>query len=251
MMQNTFEKTIFARTLNINLSKLKDPTVSISTLCTDIFLIIISMREQQDLGTPESLRKLLKHYIQMLMQNCSEKSIDTKVAESVKFALIALIDETVLSIPGTCSTVWSSHPLQFEYYGEQIAGYKFYEDLEQLMANPLNNYEILETFYYCLSLGFQGKYLDDSEEREKVIRQLATVLINTRTQTRPLWKKPVAPPRIKKQHTAFIMPLWLAATITMVVVVSIWIGVSVATRSFSNKTIHLLTVRHSELTDRY
>ncbi|HEX3020582.1 MAG TPA: type IVB secretion system protein IcmH/DotU [Chitinispirillaceae bacterium] len=235
-MPSNLEKTISTLTLNINLSKLMDPTISISTLCNDIFLIIISMREQQDLGTPESLRKLLKHYIEMFMQNCSEMGIDSKIAESVKFALIALIDETVRSIPGKCCDFWNAQPLQFEYYTEQMAGEKFYQDLSDLMANPQSNYATLETFFYCLSLGFQGQYLGRTEEREKVIHQLATVLIKTRMQTRPHRKKTIV--NLKRQpRVAFFIPTWLIASITIATAAIIWLGNSISIRSLSQKSV--------------
>jgi type VI secretion system protein ImpK len=244
-----FEKNIFNCSLNINLSKMKDATVSLSTLCTDIFLIVTSMREQRDLGEPEKLRKLLTHYIELFMQNCGEMKIDSKIAEAIKLALVALIDETVLSIPGSCSEYWSARPLQFEYYGEQTAGDKFYQDLEGLMANAVFNYGALETFYYCLALGFEGKHLGQMDEREKVIRRLATVLINTRKQTRLQRKSPETV--LKKKRAAFFLPPWLIMTITAGVAVMVWMGASIATRSFSQKIIRSIAVRHSEATNPY
>ena len=245
-MQNSFEKTICNRTLNINLSKVMDPTVSLSTQCTDIFLIINSMREEEDLGTPETLRKLLKHYIGMFMKNCEERGFDSREAEAVKFALVALIDETVMSIPGECRDHWSSCPLQYEYYNEQIAGDKFYEDLRKLSVNAHSNYEALETYYYCLALGFQGKYLDKTEERENVIRELAAVLINTRKKTRSLQKKPVAIPR--KTHVKFFLPTWLIITISTALVICIWFAASASTRSFSKKTSTVI-INQQQVTD--
>jgi type VI secretion system protein ImpK len=246
-MINTLEKAISTHTLNINLSKMMDPTVSISTLCNDIFLIIVSMREQQDLGTPESLRKLLKHYVEMFMQNCSEMGIDSKIAEAVKFALIALIDETVRSIPGKCCDFWNAQPLQFEYYTEQMAGEKFFEDLQELMADPHSNYATLETYFYCLSLGFQGQYLGRPEEREKVIHQLATVLIKTRLQIKPPRKKPVV--TLKRQNrVAFFIPMWMITTVTAAVILIIWLGTSISIRSLSKKPIKVVTSQYTDMT---
>jgi type VI secretion system protein ImpK len=249
-MLNNLEKTISTHTLNIDLSKLMDPTVSISTLCNDIFLIIISMREQQDLGTPESLRKFLKLYIEMFVQNCNEMGIDSKIIEAVKFALIALVDETVRSIPGKCCDFWNAQPLQFEYYDEQIAGEKFFQDLRELMADPHSNYATLETFFYCLSLGFQGQYLGKTEEREKVIHQLATVLIKTRMQTRPNRKKPVVVSK-KTPRVAFFVPTWLITSIAIATALVIWFGTSISIRSLSQKPINLKTNQFSEINDNH
>lgn len=248
-MLNTLEKTICNRTLNINLSKLMDPTVSISTLCNDIFLIIISMREQEDLGSPESLRKLLKHYIEMFMQNCSEMAIDSKIAEAVKFALIALIDETVRSIPGKCCDFWNAQPLQFEYYTEQMAGEKFYQDLQELMADPHSNFTTLETFFYCLTLGFQGQYIGRTDEREKVIHQLATVLIKTRMQTKPKRKKQVVFPK-KHPRKAFFVPMWSIISFTTVISLIVWLVTSFSINSLSQKSINAMS-QFTEASDSY
>ncbi|MBN1602730.1 MAG: type IVB secretion system protein IcmH/DotU [Chitinispirillaceae bacterium] len=250
-MLNNLEKAISTHTLNINLSKMMDPTVSISTLCNDIFLIIISMREQQDLGTPESLRKLLKHYIEMFIQNCSEMGIDSKIAEAVKFALIALIDETVRSIPGKCCDFWNAQPLQFEYYTEQMAGEKFFEDLRELMGDPHSNYATLETFFYCLSLGFQGQYIGRPEEREKVIHQLATVLIKTRLQIKPSRKKPVVPTKKQQARVAFFIPTWMIVSVTAALLLIIWLGTSVSMRSLSKKPVKVITNQQTDRTDQY
>jgi len=57
-MQTSFTNTISTQTINLDLTNIKSNNVDISTLCTDLFLIIIKMREAEDLGEPSALRKL-------------------------------------------------------------------------------------------------------------------------------------------------------------------------------------------------
>jgi type VI secretion system protein ImpK len=181
----------------------------------------------------------------MFMLNCSEMGVDSKIAESVKFALIALIDETVRSIPGKCCDFWNAQPLQFEYYTEQMAGEKFYEDLKELLTDPQSNYATLETFFYCLSLGFQGQYLGMTEERERVIHQLATVLIKTRIQARPARKKTVVPQK-RQTRVAYFIPMWMIASVTAVVVAVIWLGTSMSINSLSKKPVKVISLQQGD-----
>jgi type VI secretion system protein ImpK len=131
-----------------------------------------------------------------------------------------------------------------------MAGEKFYEDLQELLSDPQTNYATLETFFYCLSLGFQGQYLGKTEEREKVIHQLATVLIKTRKQTKPPRKKTVINPR-KQQRIAFFVPTWAMTTLTIGVVLIIWFGTSISIHSLSNKPIKINNNKYSETIEHF
>ncbi|MFX5668448.1 DotU family type IV/VI secretion system protein, partial [Acinetobacter baumannii] len=45
-----------------------------------------------------------------------------------------------------------------------LAGYQFFEILEQLRSRGKDRLAALEVFHYCLLLGFQGKYRIESIE---------------------------------------------------------------------------------------
>ena len=178
-MAYTFAQTIVGQTMNIDLSKNAEGNETIGTICADIFIIICKMKDQQDLGTPESLRKLLKEYLRIFETNCRSIHIDSAIIESTKYALIALIDETVLSIPGECAEYWMTKPLQYELWGDILAGEKFYEHLDRLLQDPEKYFDAIEIFFLCLSLGFSGKYIDDQESREKIIYKVAKILVKS------------------------------------------------------------------------
>jgi type VI secretion system protein ImpK len=81
--------------------------------------------------------------------------------ESIKFALVAFIDETVLSPTNDfrLRKEWEQLPLQLEYFREHLAGVKFFERLEALIEQPeTEGVDVVEVYYLCLLLGFKGKY---------------------------------------------------------------------------------------------
>jgi type VI secretion system protein ImpK len=49
-------------------------------------------------------------------------------------------------------------------FGSQLAGYRFFEILEQIRSKGKERLASLEVFHYCLLLGFQGKYRLESIE---------------------------------------------------------------------------------------
>jgi type VI secretion system protein ImpK len=80
--------------------------------------------------------------------------------EAVKFAVVAFIDETVLSPQNNfpLRSEWERKPLQLVYFDVHLAGVKFFEKLNSLMEDMAENVDVVEIYYLCLLLGFKGKY---------------------------------------------------------------------------------------------
>ena len=55
-------------------------------------------------------------------------------------------------------------PLQLILFGSQLAGYRFFEYLEEIRHKDKQRLAVLEVYHYCLLLGFHGKYRIESIE---------------------------------------------------------------------------------------
>ncbi len=224
---SNFTETILSQTLDINLSKEEMQTQNLSTLCTDLFLIIIKMREVDDLGETAALRKLITYYINQLENNCLRAGLTPETITLVKYALIATLDETVLSVPGEARDFWITNPMQLEIFHDNIAGEEFYNKLNQLIQNPEKNKEILEIYYLCLSLGFQGKYLlENPQQREIIISKLAKTIIKTTKSFNSL--SPHGLPDIPAQKALGVkryspIPLWVTVSLLALLISVFWI----------------------------
>ena len=223
---NDFSKTIFTQTLELNLSDSQMKEQSLLTLCTDLLLIIIRMRDATDLGETSALRKLVNYYVNQFHKNCLRAGFTPETIGLVKYALVATLDETVLSIPGEARDFWITNPMQLEIFGDNIAGEEFYRKLDRLMAAPEENRSILEIYYMCLCLGFQGKYiLNETQQRELIISRLASVLVKCETPFDSL-----SPHAIRKNlcgelgvKSDYVVPLWAMGGVMATVVVIIWV----------------------------
>jgi type VI secretion system protein ImpK len=213
------------QTMNLDLTKTLGGSRELSGLCTDLFLIIIRMREAEDLGDPASLRKLINYYVDLFQKNCETLKLSAESITAAKYALVALMDETVLSVPGACRDYWVSRPMQLDYFGDNLAGQEFYKKLEGLLVQPESKKDVLEVYYLCLALGFEGKYkIGNPEERLAILDDLGKKLRRTRIRA----SSDLSPHGRRgdagkwKKRGAFLFPLWVSAVLCAAAAAAGW-----------------------------
>ena len=81
-----------------------------------------------------------------------------KVVNVAKFGLAAFVDETVLTNNFPLRNEWEKNALQLKYFGEQLAGNKFFDKLDSMLAQIEVTQDAVEGYYYCMLLGFKGRY---------------------------------------------------------------------------------------------
>jgi len=211
-MAGSFIDTIAGQTLNLDISKAIGGARDMPGLGTDLFLIVIRMRESEDLGDPASLRKLIMYYLDLFKRNCRTAGIAEDAVNESLYAIVALIDETVLSVGGACRDYWFGRPLQLDFFGDNIAGEEFYNRLQKLQTMAEKKKDVLEVYYLCLSLGFEGKYkILDPQERSTLLdetgRKLRRAKIRISSGLSPHGNRtdPGTPP---KKAGSGLLPLW-------------------------------------------
>jgi type VI secretion system protein ImpK len=224
-VSQSFVETMAGQTMNLDLTKTLGGSRELTGLCTDLFLIIIRMREAEDLGDPAALRKLINFYLDLFQKNCATLKLPPASIDESKYALIALMDETVLSVPGACRDYWISRPMQLDYFGDNIAGQEFYNKLQNLLLQPESKKDVLEVYYLCLALGFEGKYkISNPEERLAILDDLGRKLRRTRirvsSELSPHGKR--ADSAILKKKGVFLFPLWISGILCAAAAVLGW-----------------------------
>lgn len=87
-----------------------------------------------------------------------------KAFNNAKFAVVAYIDEKLLSSNWDGKQKWKKESLQQRLFSTLNSGVEFYERLDRL--NPLDpmDREVRSVYYTCLCRGFQGKYFQSGNE---------------------------------------------------------------------------------------
>jgi len=158
-------------------------------------------------------------------RKCYENQITTSQMQEAKFALTATCDELVMGSGASFRMDWMSRPLQLEFYGNNRAGEEFFERMEKLRMGSENKLKVLEVYYICLQLGFEGTY------KVKGLEQLKALIVDIRAQLED--STPVVDTRLSAHGTpseGFVMkvgrnlPYWVIFSIGMSLVMFLYMG---------------------------
>ena len=133
------------------------------------FALILHLREATDYGDPEALRQRIKDLIARGEREAQRHGIPQDDIEQVRFALVAFLDETILSSNWPYRDQWIARPLQLELYERYDAGEVFFTRLEKVLAEPKRYADVLEVYYLCMTLGFKGQYQLQDQARLRAL----------------------------------------------------------------------------------
>jgi len=125
-------------------------------------LTVAARIRQNRFHAPDSaaFRTHIRHLLGQADSTIRQAGYPPDFAKLATYAVVALLDESILNTPGPLREDWIGYPLQQELFGENVAGENFYLQLRDLLARPESNDlgDILEIFLICLLLGFKGRY---------------------------------------------------------------------------------------------
>ncbi|HLA95157.1 MAG TPA: type IVB secretion system protein IcmH/DotU [Pyrinomonadaceae bacterium] len=161
------------------------------------------------LAPSNELRPKVAGMLEEFEKRAERYRINHKIVSVAKFALASFVDETVLTADFPLRHEWEKNPLQLQYFGEQLAGNKFFEKLESMLSQIEVTQDAVEIYYYCMLLGFKGRYLVYEQEKLMAIMQrTANALVKVGkikpVELSPNWLANDQPKPVEKKG----MPIW-------------------------------------------
>ncbi len=132
----------------------------------DLLVLGTYLKDAKDLGSPEHLRTRLHHLFRVAEEQGKSAGIHSDAYTQARYAVTAYIDEMIISSRWANRDQWSARPLQYDFFGEYVAGEGFFQHLDTIRRSLPLNAELLEVYGLCLILGFEGQYR--IHEREKL-----------------------------------------------------------------------------------
>ncbi|MDQ3800268.1 MAG: type IVB secretion system protein IcmH/DotU, partial [Acidobacteriota bacterium] len=178
------------------------------TFAAPVFDLIL--RLQSGIVKPSNeLRPKIKSLLDDYERRAERYRFNHKVVNVAKFALAAFVDETVLTGQFHLKEEWERYPLQLEYFGEQLAGDKFFEKLRAMIAQIEVTADAVEIYYVCMLLGFKGRYaVYEQDKLLGIMQQTANALVKagkiTKVELSPHWQANDQPKPPEKRG----MPTW-------------------------------------------
>jgi type VI secretion system protein ImpK len=114
----------------------------------------------------------MKQTLAVAEHEAATRGCDPDDVAQAKFAVVAFLDESVLSCRSPVFADWTRKPLALEFYGHLVAGETFFQQLQRVLrrSDSSQTADLLEVYCLCLLLGFKGKAAGEGEIRS-LIRQ--------------------------------------------------------------------------------
>lgn len=192
-------------------------------------LLQLLARLRNTLQAPDSgdLRERAVREIRRFEESARARNIPMEQLRPAHYALCASLDDVVLATPWGSQGAWAQRSLVSTFHQEVRSGERFFDVMAQIRQNPGNFLPVLELMYFCLSLGYMGRYRLSPRgpaEIDKLREETYAVL---RRQTppgdpalSPHWQGVAAPYKPRR----FGVPVWVVAIAALGVLGLVYAG---------------------------
>lgn len=154
-----------------------DTTVNLIDLLYDGFYIVLLLKNYYIPAHPATFREKILEMLSTFEHQACKLQFSSEDIQDTKYAYCALLDETIVTLQEVhffdLQNQWMMNPLQLSLFGSQLAGYRFFEHLDEIRNKGKERLAALEVYHYCLLLGFHGKYrLESAQSLNLLITQV-------------------------------------------------------------------------------
>ncbi len=133
------------------------PLAKMYWACSDPLTLASQLSSARELPPPDVLQRRISTLFDQMQRRCRESGFGDDDANDAKYAIAAFADEQIFRSQWPGRNQWMGQPLQLLYFNENTAGEGFFQRMAALQSQP-GRAHVLEIFYLCLCLGFQGQY---------------------------------------------------------------------------------------------
>lgn len=127
----------------------------------EVFTAVVRLRyNRQAVSDAETFRAQMRQALRVAEQEARSRGCSAEDVKQVIFAVVAFLDESVLTSRNPVFVNWPRLPLQAELFGNQLGGEIFFQELQKTLnrSDSQETADLLEVYYLCLLLGFKGRY---------------------------------------------------------------------------------------------
>ena len=204
---------------------------------SSLLSLVARLRRAASHASIDDLRRELIAEMRNFQNGVLARGVTQEQEREASYALCSLLDEAILNTPWGKQSHWGNQSLLVLFHGEAQGGVRFFEILKRLVQQPLQNLYLLELFFLCLSLGFEGKYREvggGGNALEQMRGELFALIQRVRGDPEralsPRWqgRKDLRPELIRH------VPLWVVAASAAALLILIYLGFLLAINSASD-----------------
>lgn len=123
-----------------------------------LLLLATGLRGARDHADVPGLYADTVRQVQAFEKGASDLGVAPESLLAARYALCTFIDEVVMNTPWGSASLWASSPLLLAFHRETQGGDKFFQMVDRVLADREPRRDLIEFFYVCLALGFEGRY---------------------------------------------------------------------------------------------
>ena len=177
---------------------------------------------------PAALRKRLLEQVRAFERGARSAGVAEVQLVMARFALCALLDDSAQATPW--GRDWAGAGLLAEVQGESTGAEKFFTLIEGLVFAPAANHDLLEFFYVCLALGFEGRYRGGEGSRQ-ALAQARTRLYEVLAKQRPPANAELSASwrgaQLRARRVSGALALWGAGSACVLVLAALYFAFSI------------------------
>ena len=207
---------------------------------TDLFIVGAALKTAPTLGNTDTLRSRLLEMFMEGDRKAHTLGCPQDVLRQAKFAVAAYLDEMVMASNSPEKLRWTSKTLQYEMFETQVAGKEFFRYLDEIRRKLPLNTDLLEVYYMCLVLGFQGQYkLGGREKLRALVAEIEGELQVKQGELPPLaphGKRPAESLQFRKRS---MLP-WVVSGVAVGIALTVFLILTFIASSAANRLAHKL-----------
>lgn len=210
--------------LESGLNPLVDAAVPILALVSRLSMMI----SHHDV---DGLRRQLRSEFALFDKRSEANGLRPEIRRAAHYALCATVDDVAANTPWGGNNIWADQSMARVFHNDASGGERFFHLLGHFERDPESYGDVIELFYLCLSLGFQGRFgiLPEGAAELAVIRGRLHRLIRRRrgevaAELSPHWRGIASPHRPLGAR----IPLWVLAGSTALLLLFVFIGFRLA-----------------------
>lgn len=137
----------------------------IADVFSDLLVLGTYLKDTKDIGSPDHLRTRLHHLFQQADETAKTHGVPSDAQTDARYAVAAYLDEMIVNSHWKHREQWASRPLQYDFFGDFVAGEGFFKRLDTIRRSLPVNPDLLELYGLCLMFGFEGQYRLQERER--------------------------------------------------------------------------------------
>jgi type VI secretion system protein ImpK len=183
----------------------------------------------------ESVRRQCVQEVRAFEDRVRQANVPAEDVLAARYALCTTIDEAVLNTPWGAQSGWASQSLLVTFHREAQGGEKFFQILDRLQTEPGRYLALLELYYVCLAVGFEGRYRLDERGAQRLAdirRDLYQRIEKSRGGFEPELSAHWKGVEDRRNAVLRLIPLWVVAAACVVLLVGtyIWFNTRLNTR---------------------